>query len=60
MKRVESGDKYRSVSTVELHHDQPSSNAVKVRIPVKEYPAVSYASISENSNQKNLLKKKKT
>ena len=41
MKRVESGDKYRSVSTVDLHHDQPSSNAVKVRIPVKEYPAVS-------------------
>ena len=37
---MESGDKYKSVSTVELHHDQPSSNAVKVRIPVKEYPAV--------------------
>lgn len=42
MKRVESGDKYRSVSTVELHHDQPSSNAVKVRIPVKEYPAYNF------------------
>ena len=38
---MESGDKYKSVTTVELHHDQPNSNAVKVRIPVKEYPSVS-------------------
>ena len=38
---MESGDKYKSVTTVELHHDQSTSNAVKVRIPIKEYPSVS-------------------
>jgi hypothetical protein len=39
-KRVESGDKYKNVPMVELHHDKPHSNAVKIRIPVKEFPKV--------------------
>lgn len=41
IKRVESGDKYRSVAKIELHHEKPSSNSVKVRIPAKEFPKVS-------------------
>ncbi|KAL4236144.1 RNA binding [Mactra antiquata] len=42
-KRVESGDKYRTVSLIELHHDHPSSNSVKIRIPAKEYPKVNFS-----------------
>lgn len=41
-KRVESGDKYKNVPTIELHHERQSSNAVKIRIPAKEYPKVCY------------------
>lgn len=42
-KRVESGDKYKNVPMVELHHDKPHSNAVKIRIPVKEFPKVNFS-----------------
>jgi len=40
IKRVESGDKHKHVSTLELHHDRPSSNSIKVRIPAKDFPKV--------------------
>lgn len=43
MKRVESGDKYKIVPIVELHHDRPHSNALKIRIPAKEYPKVNFS-----------------
>ncbi|KAK3585245.1 hypothetical protein CHS0354_006291 [Potamilus streckersoni] len=42
LKRVESGDKYKYVSKVELHHDKPSGHAIKVRIPVKEFPKFNF------------------
>lgn len=42
-KRVESGDKYRNIPLVELHNDKPCSNAVKVRIPAREYPKVNFS-----------------
>lgn len=41
-KRVESGDKYKNVTTLELHHDRPSSNAIKIRIPVREFPKYNF------------------
>lgn len=44
LKRVQSGDKYKCVSTVEMHHDRPASNALKIKIPVKEYPKVNWTS----------------
>jgi len=37
---VESGDKYKAVPIVELHHDRSASNAVKIKIPAREYPKV--------------------
>ncbi|XP_052256664.1 KH domain-containing, RNA-binding, signal transduction-associated protein 2-like isoform X1 [Dreissena polymorpha] len=42
-KRVESGDKYKAVPLIELHHERAASNAVKIRIPSKEFPRVNFS-----------------